>query len=310
MNHKVIIFILLLAGFGLLFLRMGGLAAIYRSLLQKGEELNAAARQRNLADRQNLLKLQESYSGWYRLEQQLTYSGLRRSFPKLSAEWWLAGNLLLGVLCFVGVSMSGGILLGGTVTAAVFGVEWFVLSLLRKRNLKRTEEDLTKLLDFLGNYSVSSGEITSIFDQIARYMDEPIKGALTACYYEATTTGDSSTALITMAEQVEHPKFKELVRNMEISIRYCADFSILVNSSRRSLRDYLHTVQERSGMVREAYVNLFLLAAMSFIVLLSVGNLTGTEMVPLLTQTWPGRIGLGLLALIFLLFQGKVNRLE
>ncbi len=310
MEKKGLIFILLLVGFGLLFLRMGGLATLYRGLLKKGEELNAAARQRNLADRQNLLKLQETHSFWYRLEQQLTYSGLRRRFPNLSAEWWLTGNLLLGLLCFLGASVPGGLLFGLALTAAVFAVEWMILSLLRKRNLKRTEEDLTKLLDFLGNYSVSAGEITGIFDQIARYMEEPIKGALTACYYEATTTGDSSTALMTMAEQVEHPKFKELVRNMEISIRYCADFSILVNSSRRSLRDYLHTVQERSGMVREAYVNLFLLAAMSFIVLLSVGNLTGTEMVPLLTQTWPGRIGLGLLIFIFLMFQGKVNRME
>lgn len=310
MEQKLLIFILLLVGFVLLFLRMGGLSAVYAGLLKKGKELNAAARQRNLADRQNLLKLQETHSFWYRLEQQLTYSGLRRYFPNLSAEWWLTGNLVLGVLCFVGISIPGGILLGMTVAAGAFALEWILLSGLRRRNLKRTEEDLTKLLDFLGNYSVSSGEITGIFDQIARYMDEPIKGVLTACYYEATTTGDSSTALITMAEKVEHPKFKELVRNMEISTRYCADFSILVNSSRRSLRDYLHTVQERSGMVREAYVNLFLLAAMSFIVLLSVGNLTGTEMVPLLTRTWPGRIGLGLLIFIFLLFQGKVNRLD
>lgn len=82
-------------------------------------------------------------------------------------------------------------------------------------------------------------------------------------------------ALLSMAERVEHPKFKELARNMEVSVRYCADFSALVNGSRRSLREYLRVAQERRSMLREGAVNLALLAGMSAVVLLIVGRFTG-----------------------------------
>lgn len=81
-------------------------------------------------------------------------------------------------------------------------------------------------------------------------------------------------ALLAMAERIEHPKFKELARNMEVSVRYCADFSVLVNSSRRSLREYLRVAQERRGMLREGAINLALLAGMSVVVLLIVGSFT------------------------------------
>ena len=77
-----------------------------------------------------------------------------------------------------------------------------------------------------------------------------------------------------MQEHIEHPKFKELARNIEVSVRYCADFSVLVNSSRRSLREYLKVSQERKGMLREAAVNLGLLAGMSAAVLHIVGTFT------------------------------------
>lgn len=101
-----------------------------------------------------------------------------------------------------------------------------------------------------------------------------MKSALDACCYEAATTGDVGMALLAMAERIEHPKFKELARNMEVSVRYCADFSVLVNSSRRSLREYLRVAQERRGMLREGAINLALLAGMSVIVLLIVGSFT------------------------------------
>ena len=48
----------------------------------------------------------------------------------------------------------------------------------------------------------------------------------------------------------------------------------MVGSSRRSLREYLKVAQERKGMLREAAVNLGLLAGMSAVVLYIVGTFT------------------------------------
>lgn len=273
---KLGILALLFTGFFLLFREMGTWKHIADALKKTRSGMNAASRQRSLADRQKLLSLQEEHSRWYSLEQRLMYSGVKARFPGITAEWWLLGKLAAASLLF-----SAGAALGGLGAAAVMlltflSAERLFLGRLRKRNLRRTEENLTKLLDFLGNYSVASGEITGIFGQISRYMEEPVRSALEACCYEAATTGDVGMALLAMGERIEHPKFKELVRNIEISVRYCADFSVLVNSSKRSMREYLRVAQERRGMLREAAVDIALLAGMSVIVLLIVGRLTGS----------------------------------
>jgi len=272
---KLVILLLLFAGFLLLFRQMGALNRIADALKRTRSEMNDASRQRSLADRQNLITLQERHSRWYSLEQRLLYSGIKNKFPGITAEWWVLGNLAAAALLFVTVSAVAGAGAAATALLICGTVERLLLRRLRKRNLRRTEENLMKLLEFLGNYSLTSGEITGIFAQISRYMDEPVKSALDICCYEAATTGDVGMALLDMAERVEHPKFKELSRNMEISVRYCADFTILVDSSRRSLREYLRVAQERRGMLREAAVNLALLAGMSAVVLLIVGRLTG-----------------------------------
>ena len=307
---KVLLFGLLFAGFFLGFEEMRMLGHMREAYLKTKTGMNAAARQRNLAQRQNVLQFQQTHSFWYSLEQTLQYSGLKRRFPHLTGEWFLAWNLLGGAGLWVILSVAVGPAAAAAVTALAAAAELGVIRALRRRNRKRTEENLPKLLDFLGNYSVTTGEITGIFDQIGRYMEEPIKEALDACYYEATTTGDSSAALLMMAERVEHPKFKELARNLEVSIRYCADLGSLVNGSRRSLREYLRAAQERRGLMREGMINLALLSGMSAIVLLSIGSLTGINMVTLLTGTWPGRIGLILLAGILVFFLGRMNHLD
>lgn len=271
---RLVVLLLLSVGFLLLFWEIDVLNRIAETLKRTRSEVTAASRQRSLADRQNLMTLQEKHSRWHKLEQCLLYSGIRKRFPGVTAEWWLLGNLTGAALLFGAVSILGGVWRACAVLLACALSERFILWRLRKRNLRRTEENLMKLLEFLGNYSVASGEITSIFGQISRYMEEPVKSALDVCCYEAATTGDVSMALSAMAERIEHPKFKELVRNMEVSVRYCADFSVLVNSSRRSLREYLRMARERRGMLREAAINLGLLAAMSAAVLLIVGRLT------------------------------------
>ena len=306
---KIGILLFLFVGFRILFSEMELMSELTKTLRKTRSEMNAASRQRNLADRQNLLKMQERHSFWYRMEQTLQYSGIRDRFPQLSAEWFLLLQLVAGTAAFCVGCLLFDALVGAGVVGVLLWLELTVLHMCCRKNFRRTEEDLTKLLDFLGNYSVTSGEITGIFDQIGRYMEEPVRSALSACFYEASTTGDAQTALLAMAERIEHPKFKELARNMEITSRYCADFTALVQSSRRSLREYLRTVQERRSMTREATVNLVILMGMSVVVLLSVGKLTGIDMQQLLLTTWPGRIGLGLLGMIFLVFRRSVTKI-
>lgn len=304
---RAMVFFVLWLGFWLLFREISMLESLSKLLLATRWDMDASARQRTLEGRRKLLHLKQEHTLWNALEKRLCYSGLKIRFPGLTAEIWLAGNMATGAATAVLLSLVRGIRAGFLGVAVLAAVEFFLLQLLRNANLRAVNEHMMKLLDFLGNYSITAGDITGVFHQVGRYMEEPIRSALDACYYEAQTTGDVSLALLSMAEKIEHPKFKELARNMEISQRYCADFSALVSGSRRSLREYLRISQERRGMLREAFVNMALLLGLSLVVLAVVGSLVQMPVAALLVSTLPGRAGLAVTGVICLLFMGQVR---
>lgn len=301
------IFCLIFMGFLLLFGRIRWVETAKHLLSRTKEEMDQSARLRALENRHRLQELQRKNTWICRVEEFLCYCGVRRRIPGCTAEKWIAGNLLAmaGIFCLLqGVSGEFGIAVGGTVLCGA--AEYLILSTLRAGELRSVNENLLKCLNFLGNYSLTAGEITMVLGQVSRYVEEPLKGALEECAYEAQTTGDSSLALLSMAERIEHPKVKELARNLEVSIRYMADLTALVDSSRRSAREYLRMEEERKGMLREAGINMGLLMAMSLFALLTVDRLIDVSVWQILSGTLPGHLALGIYGLIVFLFLRKL----
>ena len=274
---------LLFMGFLLLFGRMRWLEKLWELLHRTREGMDRASQLRAVENRHRLMEFQQKNNVWYRIEEVLRYSGLRRRMPHFTAEKWVAGNVPL-----------------------IVAVEMILLNTFRFLEYRSVNDNILKCLNFLGNYSLTAGEITGVLGQVSKYMEEPLKGVMEECAYEAQMTGNSSTALLAMAEKVEHPKFKELARNLEISIRYMADLTTLVDSSRRSVREYLRTEEERKGMLREAAINMGLLAAMSVFALMTVDRLIDVSVWKIVTDTLPGHLALGIYGIIFGLFLRKV----
>lgn len=307
---RIIIFVCFFLGFYLLFRRIRWLEGITAILQKTQNGMEEAARKRSLLNRRNLLQIQKEYPLLLLLEQQLSYAGLNGRFPFYCVEIWIAWNAAAAAgMFFVGFFLSGG-LAAMAALAALGGLEHLFFKLRRARAVRSVNENLIKFLDFLGSYSITAGEVTGILSQVSRYMDEPLRSALDQCYYEAQITGDAGLALLSMAEKIEHPKFKELARNIEISIRYCADFTALVQSSRKNIREYLRNVQEQKSMLREGMLNMLLLLAMSGVVLLMADSLIEASVWEILFQTLPGRAALGVLAVVVFLFLGKIKRIH
>lgn len=311
MTGYVIVFCLLFAGFYLLFYRIRWLELLNRAMQRTRWEMNESARRRLLADRRKLLLLQRENTLWYRLERELYYSGWKRRFPFLTVEIWLLlnGIVLAGTFMLV-LFVSGKWLMAGGSMLLLVAMEYLLLRICKAAESRAVNENLLKLLNFLGNYSITAGEVTSIFSQISKYVEEPVKSALNECCYEAQTTGDAGMALLVMAEKIHHPKFKELAYNMEVSIRYCADFRALVEGSRRSVREYLRMGEERKGILREALINMLLLLVMSVFALLTVDGLIDQSIWKILFGTIPGHIALLITGVIFFLLLRQLLRLN
>lgn len=296
------IFLLLLVGFSLLFGEIRWLQMLEHLLQRTKKGMDEATRQRLLENRRQLLLLQRKHNIWYRLEQELHYSGWKRYFSFLSAESWLLGNVVAAATIFsITLLLTEKWAAACVMTCILVGLELVALWLCKLKEIRSVNDNLLKFLNFLGNYSITAGEITGIFKQVSRYVDEPLKSALSECCYEAQVTGDVSQALLAMADKVEHPKFKELARNMDISIRYCANFSLLVEGSRRSVREYLRQGEERKGMLREAVINMLLLFTMSVFALLTVNQLIEVSVWVILRKTLPGQIAVSIVSVVMVL---------
>ena len=307
---KILIFALLLSGFLLVFSTGHISRFVGESIRKTGWEMDEATRKRVLEERRQLQDIRERGGFLTKVERELYYSGIKIWLPKMTAELFVAVNIAMVAFVSMVGSFAGGSMVGIFAAILCVTTEYLVFSRLKVRNLKRTSENLMKLLDFLGNYSVTSGEVAGILHQVSRYMENPLKEVLETCYYEAQTTGDSRRALLQMAERVEHLKFKELVHNMEVSLRYCADFSALVSASRRSLLEFLRSAGERKTMLREALISMGLLLGMSFVILIIVGSLVQMSPIQLLVDTVPGNVGIVILAVIAFLFAGQMHRVH
>lgn len=311
MEHKLLyVAALLWAGFFLAFFRCGKLRLLTSLFRRTKSSMDMAVRKRLLESRMRLSEATGKEGFWLGLERQLWYSGLKRRFPALGAELFFLLVLFAGIACFVAGTLLSGIWVGLLCALAALGVVYGVLTVGKAMEMHAVNESLVKFLDFLGNYSVTAGDVISVFGQISKFMDEPLQGVLEQCCVEAQTTGDVGMALLAMADKVEHPQFRELVRNIEVSCRYSADFSALVTFSRRSVREYMRSTRERKSLLREAGINMALLLGMSVVSLLTVNGLLEASVWNLLFFSIPGRVALGIVAGILFLFAMQAYQLE
>lgn len=308
---KVFVFGELMLAFGLLFVWMRKTSIIHNIMRKAYASLEEAANKRTEDNRKGMAMLQRKKGRLYRLEQRLLYSGLTRKIPFLSPEVYVVGNLfLIGLVYALAGVLSGIWWLGIPAVAAAELMLHVGMNILIMRNYNATDEGLLKFLDFLGNYSLTSGEVTGVLQQVSGYLEEPLRTVLEECYYEAQMSGDSGIALLSMAEKIQHPKFKELVRNLEITMRYSADFTVLVSQSRRSVREYMRMRQERKALASEAWVNILILGGMTVVILKAVEALIGIPIEEILLHSWVGRVCMGGIGFILFLFYTQIRTMD
>jgi Flp pilus assembly protein TadB len=237
------------------------------------------------------------------MEERLRYSGISKRFPWITLEIWIL--LLLGTsaagfgLCLI---ISRHFLLSLGVLILTVGSLLWVENLLCLRNYRAVDRNLMEFLNLLGNYSMSTGEVTHIFHQAGKFLEEPLRSVLEECYYEAQTSGDAEAAMRAMSDKVEHRKFREFIRSIMITARYSADYTIVIDSTRKTLQEHYRGQKERKAMIREAFVNIALLGGMLVVVLLAVEQMIGTSIWDILLHTLVGRGCMGMVIFLFFLF--------
>ena len=301
------LFVSLFTGFLLSFLGFETKKFLKRILMQTEDYLSKSNRRRLLENRKRLVEIESDRGILQKLDQHLLYAGIYRRFHDLNIEIVIVANMIIAACgCIAGTLLKVSFIDILIFTTTVLLAEFFYISLLRLRNLRLVEGELLKFLDFVGNYSATAGELTSLFETISRYMEEPLSGALDECFYEAGVTGDVNMALLSLSDKIEHPQFKEIIRNFEIGIRYSADFKTLVGNSKKSVREYIKAGGENRNVLTEAGINMFILGIMSVVIIVMVENMTGISMTELILHSLPGKISMVIFASICILFARQI----
>lgn len=288
--------------------------------MREGDEIRKAAekallgieekgRKSALEKREAIKMRTESESMIARIDRALVYSGIKRRFPKVYAEIFIAGLCICSAAILMIIGAGAGLVPGIICVLLFLAAVYVCIRCMEISALKRTGEDLPRLLDLLGSFAASGAVYSNIFGQISIYMNEPLRSAFEDFEAEGRTNGDISMALLSLADRIEHPQFKQLIRNMEITSRHSEDIEGLVNDTRRSLRDYIREASDRKTMLRESAINMGLLMLMSYVVLVITAGLSETDAMTVITGTIPGRVTIGVMAAVLLMYFGQAASL-
>ena len=303
------VFTLLLAGFYGLMEGMGTNEDIKKKATLLSRRLDEKGRENALRKREAIRMRADREGVWARIDRALVYSCIVRYLPGITTEKFIAFVCALSAFVFIAVGIAFGIVTGMVCTTVFLFAVYACIRLLEIYNLRRTGNDLPRLLDLLGSYAASGAVYSNIFGQISMYMNEPLRSAFDECEAEGRMSGDISMALLSMADKIEHPQFKQLIRNMEITSRHGEDITGLVADTRRSLRDYLKESSDRKAMLRESAINMILLLVMSFAVLAITTSLSETTVKEVILGSLPGRVTIGVMAGVFLMYFGQATKL-
>ena len=262
------------------------------------------------AEQQLLILLegrQEKTNLLYKLDLLVLQSNIRKFIPFASTEILfvlatvaygvvahLTGTWIFGMLGFVGVGF----------------LCYMVLYFMALSNYRKTEESLMTFINLLENYSSMEDELIAIFSRIQTFLTEPIKSAVEQCCIEAEMTGDKGRAIRNLEKRIEHEKFKELVRNLEICSRYEANYGEVIKDSRSLLREYLAAAKERKAILNNARIEIAMIIGCSGIVFWMMNDFTQAGIMSVLLGSMVGNIILAycILMLLYAVWTVAIDR--
>ena len=221
---------------------------------------------------------QEKVSFMYSLDLKMVQSGISKKFPFMTTEFYLLSTLVFGLVSFIFIqSITGVWIFGLFAMLLVCFISYLALYILSNMAYVKVERNIVSFANCIQNFSKSSDDIVSIFRKTVPYLNEPLKTHVQEFCHECRYTGDKYTAFKNLELKIEHPKFKELVRNLEICSRLEADYGVIIEDTRGVIRDYLNAKEERKAIIKNGRFELLLvLTICAVVVFLFDGFVSGS----------------------------------
>lgn len=234
---------------------------------------------------------QEKTNLLYKLDLLVLQSNIRKIIPFASTEILLILTIALSAAGFaVAASITGTWIFGILGFIGIGFLCYMVLYFMALNNYRKTEESLMTFINLLENYSSMEDELIAIFSRIQTFLTEPVRSAVEQCCMEAEMTGDKGKAIRNLEKRIEHEKFKEHIRNLEICSRYEANYGEVIKDSRSLLREYLAAAKERKAILNNARIEIAMIIGCCGVVFWMMNDFTQTGILAVLLGNTPGNM--------------------
>ncbi|MCU6763049.1 Flp pilus assembly protein TadB [uncultured Roseburia sp.] len=227
-------------------------------------------------------------------DQYFVQSQIKKKLPFLNSQ--LYGLLLIsaaagGFLILIMIIQKSGGKAAWTLLwpGAVLFAGSYGLKVLRLRKLNQTERELLPFLNLVDNFSRSEQDLFRILERTGRYLKEPLRSAVIACSRQAVMTGNRYDAVWELIYQIQHPKFQEIIRNLEICSRNEANYSEVLRDMRQSLQHYIAARREEKEISKEGRIQTAFILLMGVVMMGMLTAMTRISMRDILKYA-PGRI--------------------
>lgn len=239
------------------------------------------------------------------------YSGIGRTFAGISFELWSVIVLIFAAfLYFIGITITGSVFKALVMSVIFILIILGIEKILAMRNYRIVDSNLIKFLNIFGNFNVTEGEIMNILLQTSRYLPSPLRDVLEEGYYAAQTSGDKTSSLYAMADNIEHPKFKEIICNVEICEKYTANYAVTLEQSRKIIMEEQRRRRERKDIARENGLIMLLVSGIMVYAIEIVDGIIKASIWDMLFHSVPGYICLGVVIGIYLYVGYKLLLME
>lgn len=217
-------------------------------------------------------------------------SNLNQIFPFISTEIYLFGTLVIALAVFLVTQSIFNLVTGILSAMLVILFSYMVLYFLSGHNYKKSEKSLLNFANLLENYSKTTDDIIGIFQKVLPYIENPIRDALEECCTKAFTTGKVSASLNELANKIEHEKFRELIRNLEICSRYEANYAEIITESKQNLREYMAAKEKRKEMQNNCKINIAIILFAGVFILNMISGMGQTSVFSVLMGSLIGNL--------------------
>lgn len=257
----------------------------YFKLTQKYEERLREERRRQIEEGNTVKK-----PFLYRIDRLLEYSGLKRHFPFINAEIFIALYVMLFIAVYVLAAVIFKGYIAGIIADTLFCVSVYsVFYIINGSYYRKLEENIMTFLNLIENFSKTEDDIVQIFRKTIPYIGEPVRNILTEFCSEAETCGDVNRAFDNMNSRIEHRKCRELIHNIRVCSRYESNYDMLVRDCRTSMMDFLEIKAERKAIINNGRAEIVILLLSASLIVYLFSNIVSGGLAELLFGSFIGK---------------------